>query len=87
MIVAEPELQVVRTGPFPTRPCAASVFLRAFVEKSTAVSWVKVSPRAVTLVHSAARAVAESAQTITAATKPNFKDCIAPSKNRISVGR
>jgi hypothetical protein len=38
-------LQVVRTGPFPTRPCPASVFLRAFVEKSTAVSWVKVSAR------------------------------------------
>jgi hypothetical protein len=44
--------------------------------------WVKVSPRAVTVLQSAAKAVAESPQTITPATKPNFMDCIAPSKKK-----
>jgi hypothetical protein len=61
------------------------MFLRAFVAKSTAVSWVNISPVAATLLHSAASAVTESAPSIAAATKPNFQDCIVPSKIVISV--
>jgi hypothetical protein len=76
-IIAEPESQVVFTGPLAMRPFPAIVFLRAFVENSTALSCVKLLPTAATLVQSAACAVTESAHTATAATKPNLKICIA----------
>jgi hypothetical protein len=45
---------------------------------------VKLSPEAATVLQSAACAVAESAQTIAAVAKPNFMDCIAPSKKDLS---
>ena len=77
-IIAEPELHWVFTGPLAMRPRPAIVFLRAFVENSTAASCVKLSPTAETLVQSPACAVTENAQTVTAATKPNLKICICP---------
>jgi hypothetical protein len=54
VVVPEPALQVVCTGPLPTRPCPAMMFLRPFVEKRTARSWVNDSPATATLTQSAA---------------------------------
>jgi hypothetical protein len=54
VVDVEPVSQVVLTGPFPTIPLEASRFLRAFVEKSLAVSWVNISPTDVTFLQSAA---------------------------------
>jgi len=59
-IIAEPESQVVFTGPLGMRPRPAIVFLRAFSENSTAASCVKLLPIAATLVQSAACAVTET---------------------------
>ena len=80
-IIPEPELQVVFTGPLGMRPRPLIVFLRAFVENSTAASCVKLSPAAATLVQSPACAVTETAHTAIAATKPNLKIRMSPPVN------
>jgi hypothetical protein len=60
------------------------MFLRPFVEKRTARSWVNDSPATATLTQSAAWAVAESAQIIAVAAKPSFKERICPSEDDLS---
>lgn len=75
-IIADPESQVVFTGPLGMRPRPAIVFLRAFSENSTAASCVKLLPTAATLVQSAACVVTDNGHSATAASKPNLKICI-----------